>query len=80
MSKDKIGIMEVKLNDLKEQNSQEHRDIKAMISEIKTDLKNALNNKANKDEFVFWRNILISGILISIFLGVLSLYIEKLIK
>ena len=35
---------------------------------------------AEKDEFKFWRNVLISGILISIFLGVVSLMLDRIIK
>jgi len=42
--------------------------------EVKIDkfIDSADDKYANKDNFIFWRNILVSGIIISIFIGVLA--------
>jgi len=50
------------------------------IDIIITQLNNIEDRYAKKDEFQFWRNVLIGGILISIFLGVVSLMLDRIIK
>lgn len=47
---------------------------------IITQLNDMADKYAEKSEFQFWRNILVGGILIAIFLGVVSLMLDRVIK
>jgi tetrahydromethanopterin S-methyltransferase subunit G len=76
----KVAKLEQKVDDVKE----DQQDIKSGIGRIEKRLENTitniqaqLNNKADKDLFVFWRNLLVSGILLAIALGIITLCLEK---
>jgi len=47
-------------------NNQEHKEMKDALLRIE----NKLDKKADKEEFIFWRNLLVSGMLLAIALGV----------
>lgn len=34
---------------------------------------------ANRDSFIFWRNLMVSGVLVAIFIGVIGLLLNKLL-
>ena len=58
------------------ENKEDHAEIKAVLVRIET----KLDTKTDQLEFVFWRNILVSGIMISIFIGIISLMVERYIS
>lgn len=60
----KLEIQEVK-NDVK--------DIKNSLDDF---IRRADDSYARKEEFIFWRNLMISGIVGTIFLGIISQYIK----
>jgi len=43
-------------------------------------IQSADNKYADKENFIFWRNLLISGMIFSIFIGIISILIEKLLS
>lgn len=49
-------------------NTQEHKRIEESLLRIE----NKLDKKTDNTEFLYWRNVLVGGIIISIFLGVVS--------
>lgn len=61
-------------------NSKEHQEIKEMVSSLSLKMDKVIEEKANKEDFIFWRNILISGLIISIFIGIFTLILDKYIK
>ena len=71
----KIALLEqAMIND-----KQDHKDIKdeqgvikKSILKLHEKLDTALETKADKEELIFWRNILVSGILMTIFLGIIG--------
>ena len=65
--------MEQHISDLEETNKDDHADIKEALVRIET----KLDTKTNNSEFVFWRNLLVSGIVLSTFLGIIALLLEK---
>jgi hypothetical protein len=58
-----------KADDADDRNCRQHEEIIKMLREHE-------NKFAEKEEFNFWRNVLISGILISIFLGIIGLILK----
>ena len=76
----RLSVIETKMDDHCRSNDEHFNRVESQIDVITKKLDDALDNKANKDEFIFWRNILVSGIIISIFLGVLTLILGKMIK
>jgi len=60
--------------------AQDIKNIKEDVKEIKDTLKGFIDcvekDYAKKEEFIFWRNILISGILGSIFLMLVGMYLK----
>jgi len=70
----RLSSMEQHISDLEETNKDDHADIKDVLVRIET----KLDTKTNNAEFVFWRNLLVSGIIISIFFGVLALLLERM--
>jgi len=72
-----IAIMAEQIKDFKESNNKEHAEIKETLKTIDCKLDNALTSKVDKDDFVFWRNLLISGIITSLFLMVIGIILKK---
>jgi anti-sigma-K factor RskA len=77
---ERLAVIEEQLQN----NSKEHKQISDTISRIENKLDTnteaifaTLERKADKDEFVFWRSILVSGILITIFIGVIAIYLNR---
>lgn len=68
----KIAVLEQAMID----NKEDHTEIKKVLVRIE----DKLDKKTDKTEFVFWRNLLVSGIMVSIFIGIISLMVEKVIK
>lgn len=59
-----------------EQNHIDHKEIKAVLVEITTKLDSVIETKVDKVDFYWWRNILISGIIISIFVMLVSILLK----
>lgn len=57
-----------------DKNSEEHRILFSRIDEF---IEKCDEKYADKDEFRFWRNVVVSGILVAIFLGVIALFLKK---
>lgn len=57
-----------------DKNSEEHRILFTRIDEF---IEKCDEKYADKDEFRFWRNVVVSGILVAIFLGVITLFFRK---
>lgn len=55
-----------------EQNFSEHKEIKEALLRIE----NKLDKKTDNIEFLYWRNILVGGILLSIFLGIATKFVK----
>ena len=70
----RLSSMEQQIKDLDKNNGEEHRELKDVLIRIET----KLDTKTNNAEFVFWRNLLVSGIIISIFFGVFALLLERM--
>lgn len=51
-------------------------DIKESLKSIEGKIDNLDSRFADKEQFIFWRNILVSGIILSIFLGVINTFIK----
>lgn len=50
------------------------------ITEIKQSVKDLANKDSNyvsKEDFTFWRNLLVSGMLLTIFVGIITNYIRQ---
>ena len=65
--------IEVHLDYLKKSmtdNTEQHKEILDKIGCLE-------KNFATKDEFNFWRAILVSGILLTIFIGIIALFMNK---
>ena len=63
---------------------EEHlKNLDTSVGEIKETLKEFIDKADDKyaprESFIFWRNILVGGILVSIFLAVVALAIEKIL-
>ncbi len=56
-----------------QQNTEDHKRLFDKIDEL---IQHTDNEYANKEEFKFWRNVVISGILVAIFLGVIALFLK----
>ena len=65
----KLAMLQQEVIDLKENNTSDHTDIKNVLTRIEI----KLDNKTDQVEFIFWRNLLVSGILIGILLGIIAL-------
>jgi len=72
----KMSKLEQKLTDLEVSNTSDHTEIKNGVIRIET----KLDSKTDNNEFLFWRNLLVSGILLAIGLGVVSLMLERFVK
>ena len=79
----KLALLEQRM----EQNSNEHADLKSEIVEVKGSVKEingkldkAIEGKADKAEFLYWRNFLISGLFLSVIIAVVSLLISKYLQ
>ena len=48
------------------------RDHERIIEKIDKFIEGADNKYANKENFIFWRNIVVAGILLTIFLGIIG--------
>jgi uncharacterized protein with PhoU and TrkA domain len=55
-------------------------EIKANVKNILEKIDNGLDKKADKETFTFWRNLLVSGMFLAIFLGVVGLAMSKLLE
>lgn len=55
-------------------------DIKEALKGISSKLDEALAGKVDKDNFEFWRNILVFGVLLSIFGGVITILLGYFVK
>ncbi len=82
----RLTLMEQKFDSYNEQNSVDHRRIEKKIDELAVEVKSGIKNKASrsevkefKDDFIYWRNILVGGILLSIFLMVLGIYFNNIL-
>ena len=75
-NKAKIMVLE----EMMKNNDKDHAEIKSGLEKIDIKLDTVIETKTDKSEFVFWRAVLVSGILVSIFLGIISMYLEKLVK
>ena len=71
--KTKIALLEQAMLN----NDKDHAEIKSDLAGVKSDIKGmtdkldaALACKADKDELNYWRNVLVSGILITIFVTI----------
>jgi hypothetical protein len=54
-------------------------EIKENVKNILSKIDSGLDKKADKETFIFWRNLLVSGMFLAIFLGVVGLVINKLL-
>ena len=66
-TRERLTALETNQNNFMQQNSKEHDEIKQMISEMKNDLKNALETKADKwtEKALIWGGITIITALIA---------------
>jgi hypothetical protein len=71
--KERIMKLEIQLENHCTQQESDSKDIKGTLLRIE----DKLDSKTDNSEFLFWRNLLVGGILISIFLGVVSNWISK---
>jgi len=55
-------------------------EIKDCVKEISGKIDEGLKLKADREEFIFWRNFLIGGMFLAIFMGAATLLIEKFSK
>lgn len=56
-------------------NKEEHRVIMQKIDHF---IECADKKYADKEVFVFWRNLVVTGIMLSIFIGLISLFLERI--
>ena len=56
------------------------REIKEIVKSISERMDNELDKKTDKEIFFFWRNLLVSGMFLAIFMGVTGLAIAKLLS
>jgi len=70
---ERLAIVETEIKDLKNK-------VDAGFASLNDKLDKVIEGKADKDDFTLWRNILISGILLSTFLGVVALIFDKYVK
>jgi len=66
-SNTKIALLEQSMI----QNQEDHKEIKVTLCKIDSKLDYVIENKADKDELNYWRNVLVSGILITIFVTII---------
>ena len=59
-------------------NDKDHAEIKTDLAGVKSDIKGMIDKldkaiacKVDKEEFVFWRNVLISGVVMTIFASII---------
>ena len=69
----KLAKLEQQMSDHTEDNKSDFEIVKQSLIRIET----KLDTKTDKTEFNFWRGILVSGILLAILLGVISLLLER---
>ena len=74
---DKIQKMELNLNSISKDTSFTRELLEKNIEASERRLSDLEKDKLNKEQFYFWRAILISGILLSIFLGIIFMLVEK---
>ena len=86
-NKTEIEVLKKEMQMVTEQNTKEHDELKELIKNANTvtanayadmskKLDQALCSKADKEEFLWWRNLLVAGIMLTIALGVLGLYLR----
>jgi hypothetical protein len=71
-----MAILKTKIDNVCKQlvdNSEEHKIILKKIDDF---IDTADNKYADREQFIFWRYVLVSGILIAILLGVIKLIIK----
>lgn len=69
----KMATMEGNIKNIKENTDRIENKIDDFIS-------CADEKYASRESFIFWRGILVGGIFLSIFLGILTLFIDKIIN
>lgn len=72
----KLAKVEQKVDDLKELALGNSRKIDGLNEK----LDNFLDKKADKAEFLYWRNVLVMGIGVSILLALVSLVADKFLR
>ncbi len=83
----RMAVLETKVDNLDKKqceadkrNTDDHSELKDGISKITAKLDAAIDNKADKAEFLYWRNILVGTVGISILLMLLSLVLSDAFK
>lgn len=78
---DHIAMQTVDMNEIKATTTriEAKLDVKANRDDIK-DIANEVNKKADRDEFLYWRNLLVSGIIVSILLLLISIFLSIYFK
>lgn len=81
-NKDILNIKEncarhsVTMDFMKQEISEVKEDVKDIKKNLEDFIRCADENYARKEEFIFWRNMMITGILGTIFLNVISKYFK----
>lgn len=55
-------------------------EVKEILKGFQKDINEELNKKADRSEFEFWRNWLVGGVLIAVFIGVMTLILDKFFR
>jgi hypothetical protein len=88
---DKLESMEKKIDTILEKIDKAAEKSSAEIERIKQETSDELKKTVEKhptreeinsftEQFLFWRNLLVSGIVLSIFLAIIGIWIDKLNK
>jgi len=76
-NKIELAVLKKELFMVKETNDRDHKEMKRTLGDIITKLDTVIEEKVDKSEFIFWRNLLVSGLILGIFMMLIVLFFRQ---